>query len=141
MTIHQPITAFIDARAVDAPVHYRPNRAERAFELHPAVFGMLAASFALFMLALGVAFMNPTLIVPFGICAAYLLMFFGVPLVVARTVPGTTGRFQSWAEFMAEGVETGSGHLTGAQALAQIMTVPAVLVGFAVTVAIVRAAV
>jgi hypothetical protein len=40
---------------------------------------------------------------------------------------------------MADGVVTGSGHLTGRQALAQIMTVPLLLVGFAGAVAVVAA--
>lgn len=137
MTAYSPID-LLDARA-DAPVGYRPNRAERVFDLHPAVFAMQLACYAAFLAILGLAFMNRELVVPFGIFVVYVAMYFATPAMWARVKGRAQGRLESWAEFMEGGVQTGSGHLTGGQALAQIMTVPLLLVGFAGSVAVIAA--
>lgn len=141
MTIHQPITTSIDAQALDTRRPLLRNRAERTFDLHPAVFAMLAGTFALFLAVLGFTFMNAELILPFAIFGIYLTMAFAVPAMWDRVAPKSGGRMPSWAEFMEEGVQTGSGHLTAPQALAQILTLPTLLVGWALAISAISAAV
>ena len=137
MTAYSPID--LAAARTDRPVSYRPNRAERVFDLHPAVFAMQLGAYAAFLLVLGLAFMNRELVIPFAIFTVYIGMFFATPALWARVKGTEGGRLESWAEFMEVGVDTGSGHLTGRQALAQIMTVPVLLVGFASAVGLIAA--
>jgi hypothetical protein len=137
MSIHVPAAAFAEAKPVAALV--RRNRVPRTFDLHPAIFYGLLGTFVTFQVIMGIAFMTRELVVVFGICFAYLAMYFAVPAWWARVVPHKEGPRQSWAEFMREGIETGSGHLTGSAALAQIFTVPVLLVGWAVAVAVISA--
>ena len=139
MSVQFPAAAFADARPVAAPI--RRNRVPRTFDLHPGIFYGLLASFVAFLVILGAAFMTRELIVPFGIFFAYLAMYFAVPAWWARLVPHEEGPRQSWSEFMLEGIDTGSGHLTGGAALAQIFNVPVLLVGWAVAIAAIAAVV
>lgn len=135
MSVHIPATAFQNAR----PLRLRRNRVERTFDLHPAIFGMLFATFAAFLAILGAAFMTKELWLPFVIFGVYLVMAFATPALWARIAGREKGPRQSWAEFMVEGVEIGTGHLPAGAALWQIFTVPMLLVGWAATIAVISA--
>lgn len=135
MSIHFPATTFQDA----LPIALRRNRAERSFDLHPAIFGMLFTTFAAFLIILGVAFMTKELWLPFMIFGVYLVMAFATPALWARIADNENAPRQSWAEFMIEGVETGTGHLPASAALWQIFTVPVLLVGWAAAIATIAA--
>jgi hypothetical protein len=135
MSVHVPAAAFTNA----APAVFRPNRVQRPFDLHPAIFGMLFAAFAAFLAILGAAFMTKELWLPFAIFGVYLVMAFATPALWSRIAGTAKGPRQSWAEFMIEGVETGTGHLPANAALWQIFTVPVLLVGWATAVAVIAA--
>lgn len=139
MSVHFPVSAFADARPAAQSI--RRNRVPRTFDLHPGIFYGLLGTFVAFLVIMGAAFMTRELIVPFGIFFVYLAMYFAVPAWWARVVPHEDGPRQNWAEFMIEGIETDSGHLTGQAALAQIFTVPVLLVGWALVIAAIAAAV
>jgi hypothetical protein len=141
MTIHQPIAAFAEAELlVEAPALPR-NRAERPFGLHPALFGLSFAGFAGFLAILCATFMNAELVVPTGIFAVLLVAYFVVPGWWTRVAPEPEGRVQSWDEFLREGIETGAGHCGGRAAVVQVLIMPAMLVGWALIIATIRAAV
>lgn len=116
-----------------------PNRAERTFGLHPALFVATVASYFAFLAILAAAFMNPNLIIPFAIFVAYLVMYFGVPGLWARVVGRPVGRFQSWAEFRSEGMDILTGPIGSGGAIAQVLVLPILIVGFAVAAALIAA--
>jgi hypothetical protein len=137
MTVHQPILQFQEAvRPVASPL--RLNRGKRVFDLHPAVHFALLGTYLAFAAILLAAFMGKDLIVPAAIVVLGIVSLFLTPGLWAR-VAGDDLRKQSWAEFLQEGVDCITGHLTARQALAQIMVLPALMVGLAAVFAVVRA--
>jgi Flp pilus assembly protein TadB len=138
MTVHQPIALFEEAVVHVAPP-LRRNRGERVFDLHPGVHAMVAGAWMTFVAILCTAFMGPDLIVPAAIVVISVVALFVTPALWARVVPDDGLRRQSWGEFLQEGVECITGRLTAGQALAQIMTLPVLLVGLALVMAIIKA--
>ena len=116
-----------------------PNRAERTFGLHPGLFVATIGSYFAFLAIMAAAFMNPNLIIPFAIFVAYLAMYFGVPGLWARVVGRPVGRFQSWAEFRSEGMDILTGPIGSGGAIAQVLVLPFLIVGFAVAVGLIAA--
>jgi hypothetical protein len=146
MSIHIP-AAEIEARArvVAAPIAVQSaapaadrRRGRRAFDLHPAVHGLTIAAYALFATILCATFMAPAMIVPAAIIAVSIVALFLTPGLWARIVPDDGKPKQSWAEFMDEGVDTITGRLTAGQAMAQILTLPALVVCLALVMAAIK---
>ena len=125
------------ARILPAPRLAR-RRHERAFDLHPGVHLLVVGAWMGFVGILLAAFMNPGLAIPGAICLLGAASLFVTPSLWAR-VKGDDGLpRQSWAEFMEEGVQTFTGHLAAKEALAQILILPALLVGLALFMAVLK---
>lgn len=140
MTRHQPHAQFAAARLLAAPpVAAVPVRAQRTFGFHPVLHMMVFGAFASFLAILGATFMTAQLILPFAIFAIFLVMAFVVPALWARIADPQEAVFQSWSEFLEQGIQTGSGHLTGREAIAQVMTLLVLMNGWAVAVAVIKA--
>lgn len=135
--------AEIEARArlVAAPVAEAPRRGRRVFDLHPAVHGLTIAAYAAFVTILCATFMAPAMIVPAAIIAVSVAALFLTPGLWARVVPDDGRPKQSWAEFMDEGIDTITGRLTAGQAMAQILTLPILVVFLAIVMAGIKASV
>jgi hypothetical protein len=135
------MTRMHSAAALADRAIVRRNRADRAFDLHPAMFAATVGAYFLFLAIMGLTFMNGELWLPFAVFVAYIAMAFGVPALWARMVEPREGRFASWSEFMAEGLDTGSGWLNGKAVVAQVMTLPVLIVGWGLIIAAIRAGV
>ncbi len=137
MAVHKSL-AEIEATGADvaAVPRVRPNRAERAWELHPALFTLTGIGYAAFLLILGSVTMDEGLVLPFAIFFVFLAAAIGVLWTFARVAPREDAPFQSWTEFLHEGIATGSGALSGPAAVAQVLVLPAMLVGWATFVAV-----
>lgn len=61
-----------------------------------------------------------------AICAVFLVAFFTVPRLFLAQEP-KSGRPTTFEQFLAEGMETLTGHSSGAEALVQMLIVPAFL--------------
>ena len=139
MSIHLPAEQIRDqARVVEAPL--RRNRGERVFDLHPAIHLALAGAYGSFVAILASAFMGPQMVVPGAILLITVVALFLTPALWARVVPDDGLRRQSWAEFLREGVDTITGRLTAGQALAQILTLPALILALGLAMVGIRAA-
>jgi len=138
MTVHQPIAQFQEnVRPVSAPL--RRNRGERTFDLHPAVHFMVIGTYVAFAAILCTAFMGKDLIVPAAIVFIGIASLFITPGLWARVNPDDGLRKQSWGEFLQEGVDCITGHLTAGQAMAQILVLPGLMVSLAMVFAVVKA--
>jgi hypothetical protein len=138
MSIHQPAALLAEKARIVSPPALRRNRHQRTFDLHPGVHAMVIGAWVSFVGILCMAFMGPDLVVPTGIFFIGVAALFLTPGLWAR-VKGDDGLpRQSWGEFMSEGVETNTGHLTGGEAMAQIMILPALLVGLALVMAVIK---
>jgi hypothetical protein len=143
VTTHQPIAKFQEDARVDSvrPVSgpLRRNRADRVFDLHPAVHFMLIGTYFAFAGILCLTFMGEDLKLPAVIIALGIFSLFVTPGLWARVVADDGAPKQSWAEFMQEGVDCITGRLTAGQALAQIMVLPGLMLGLAFVFAGVKA--
>jgi Flp pilus assembly protein TadB len=141
MAVHHPVSEIVQkARIVPSPqAAPKLNRGQRVFDIHPGVHMMVMGAWTAFVAILVTTFMGSDLIVPAGICAVGMAGLFLTPALWARVVPDDGLRKQSWAEFMSEGVECITGRLTAGQALAQIMVLPALLLGMAMVFAVIKA--
>ncbi|MFN3945422.1 MAG: hypothetical protein ACK4K7_10885 [Allosphingosinicella sp.] len=139
MVVHQSAREISrHARIVPEPV-LRPNRGTRVFDLHPAVHLMVAGAWFAFVAILATAFMNAELVVPAAIFAIGVVALFVTPALWSRVVPEDGLRRPSWSEFLAEGVDCHTGRLTSGQALAQILVLPAMLLGLGLFFAVLKA--
>lgn len=144
MAVHQsPEAVAQQARIVPAPefaaAALRPNRGTRVFDLHPAVHLMVAGAWFGFVAILATAFMTAELVVPAAIFVIGVVALFGTPAMWARIQPKDDLPRQTWAEFLKEGVDCHTGPLTSGQALAQILVLPAMLIGLGAFIAVLKA--
>ena len=138
MSVHHPAEVLEQkARIVSAPA-LRRNRHQRMFDMHPGVHGMLAAAWIAFVAILTSAFMNPYMVIPAAICFICVCWLYLTPAIMGRARGDDGLPRQSWSEFKAEGIETYTGHLSVGEALAQIMVLPALLVGVAIAMAVIK---
>ena len=138
MSNHIPAAAIHEKARIVSPPALRRNRQDRAFDLHPAVHLMLAGLYMGFVALLSLAFMGRDLVVPFAINIIGVTGLFLVPGLWARVFPDNGGRRQSWSEFMAEGVETYTGHMASKEALAQILILPVLLLSLASVMVVIK---
>jgi len=130
MAVHETQAVLAEKARIHAAAPLR-NRGARAFDLHPAVHFMLAGAWLGFVGILCAAFMGPDLILPAAIFLVGVAALFITPGLWARVGDDGIERKQSWAEFREEGVDTHTGRLTSGEALAQIMTLPVLVLALA----------
>ena len=111
------------------------------FGLPPALFAGTIGCYFAFVGLMAATFKSPELAIPFVICAVYIVMAFGVPGLWQRIAGPEKGRFQSWAEFMDEGIETGTGRTGAGGAVAQVMILPVLILAWGVAIAVIVASV
>lgn len=137
MSVHQPTRVLQDnARRVRTPVLLR--RHQPTFDLHPAVHVMLATAWVAFIAILALAFMGSNLVMPAVIFAFSVPALFVVPGLWARVAPDDGLPRQSWDEFMRAGVVTQTGRLETKDALAQMFTLPILILGLAFVFVIIK---
>ncbi len=132
MPLHQ--TAFADATALPR------TRGAHVFDLHPGLHVGVFAGFFAYLGIMWAAFGEKGLAIPFAIFAVFLAGAFIVPAWWARVAPGE-GRAPSFADFMAQGLPTGTGHLDAGAVIVQVMIMPVMLMIWGLIVAAFRFAV
>jgi len=136
MTTYHTTAALEDlADRVAAP---RVNRAQRSFDLHPVLHVAVFGGFALYLGVMWAAFGERALIIPFAIFLFFTAAFFIVPAAWAR-IEDRTGPFATWSDFLREGFECESGHMTARETIAQVLIMPAMLLLWGVSIAIIHA--
>lgn len=116
----------------------RRNRAGRVFDLPPVLHIATFAGFFVYLGILWSALAHRELVIPFAIFAVFLAASFVVPALWSRIAP-PAGPVGDFADFLREGFECATGHLTAGQTIAQVMIMPAMLIGWGIAVAIIVA--
>lgn len=125
----------------EAPALRLPTTVDRNFEL-PA--GLYVATAGLFFAAAGVmafGFAAPMMIVPTGIIAVFIAMFFAVPAMWMRMKPEHPQRLTAWNRFRRQGIMTAYGHSTAGAATVQVLILPALIFLWGVAVVTIAAVV
>ena len=150
MTAIFPQEQFTLTRVI-RPDLARPNAARlnvirrgeygRTFDLHPAIFAMSAGAYLAYVgiMALAFAEANADLAIPFVIFALFIVAGFGTPALFARIAPPPPGNPPRWATFMRDGFDCMTGHVSVRGALVQILIMPALLLFWGLSVAIIVA--
>lgn len=118
--------------------HNRP--APHVFDLPPVLHIGVFGGFFVYLGIMWSAFADPGLAIPFVIFAFFIAAFFVVPTIWAWMAPAAGPR-ERWADFLREGMATGSGRLSAGSAIAQVMIMPAMLILWGLAVAVIRATV
>ena len=123
---HAPYSVFItNVEPYEGPAPIAPKMGEAAAaDLPKAVGWMIVASYASILVAFGAVFLGQgDVLFNLGVCAANLAMYLGVPWVFLKVEPKGAKR-PDLADFLERGLSTWTGHVGGASALAQILTIP-----------------
>lgn len=112
---------------------------DRNFGLPKAFYALTAAGYLGFLALTAAAFGNPGLILPMAIFVTFIVMAFGVNAMWARMKPEHGDKAASLSRFMAEGVQTYTGKLTGREAAVQVLIMPALIFAWGVAVVTVAA--
>ena len=113
---------------------------DRGFELPTSLYVAMGAMFLGFVGVLSFAFRNPEMAVPFGVFVAFIAAFFVVPGLWARMQPADSRTpALDWSRFMAEGVDTATGHSSGREAAVLALLLPFLILCWAISVAVIAA--
>ena len=125
----------------DTPVLALPASFDRSFELPTGLYVTMAA---LFFAAAGVmafGFAAPAMIVPTGIIAVFIAMFFAVPAMWVRMKPDNAKPASTWAKFQRHGVMTPYGRTTARDATVQMLILPTLILVWGLAVVTIAAVV
>ena len=136
MSIHQPLVTLA---AYEVSLTLLDRRTRRSFDLHPALFAATLGGFLVYLAVMAVTFMTPELIIPFAIFFITIVAAFAVPALWTRVDGPKIGRMPDWHAFLHDGIDTGSGHLSGRSAAIQVLIMPAMLVAWGLIVALICA--
>ncbi|HUD31102.1 MAG TPA: hypothetical protein VMQ93_19730 [Novosphingobium sp.] len=104
--------------------------------------GLYVATVGLYLAFIGVmasVFMNPELAIPMVIFAGFVLMAFGLAGYWTRMKPDNDTAPLSWGQFASRGIDTLSGRLTAHEAAVQVLTLPVLILGWGLAVAVIVA--
>jgi hypothetical protein len=137
MSVHvDPKLLHADARLVPPPVQRACE--DRSFELPPVLHVATFVLFAGFVSVLSLAFANSELVVPWAIFIVFIAAFLIVPSLWTRMAPPNPSRALSWSRFMARGVETATGHVSGREAITLVLLLPALIFFWSVAIAMIN---
>ena len=131
---HEEIRAVVDV--VDAPhlIPNEPNEVDRTFGLpvglHTAFFGLFFAYLGI----MGLGFAHPEMILPMAIFVIFTAGFYVVPMAWAVMNPAKSSKAMSMSQLMARGIETHTGLALGKDAVAQVLVLPVLILGWGIAV-------
>ena len=115
---------------------------DRSFELPPVLHVATALLFVGFVTVLCAAFATPGLLVPYAVFVFFIAAFFYVPALWARMEPEESRtRALSWFEFRNKGIDTLTGRTPAGEAATLVLTLPVLIFGWAVAIAVIAAVV
>lgn len=111
-----------------------PTTVNRNFEFPTSLYAAMAV---LFIVAAGImtfGFAAPGMVIPTGIIAVFIVMFFAVPTQWVRMKPENPQSAMTWSCFRREGIITLYGHSTAGDAAIQVLLLPAIILAWAIAV-------
>lgn len=124
---------------VTAPAVRTPTRVDRNFGLPTGLYVATVGLYLAFIAVMAVTFMNPELAIPVVIFAGFVLMAFGLAACWTKMQPDNDTAPLSWGQFASRGIDTLSGRLTANEAAVQVLTLPVLILGWGLAVAVIVA--
>lgn len=120
--------AVVHAALPLAAAHPRHQvEVDRNFGLPTGLYGVTVGLFLAYLAVMGLGFANPEMILPMAIFALFVVAGFGVPALWSKMKPDHADRPTSWSRFMAEGIQTYTGHCKGRDAAIQVLIMPVLI--------------
>jgi len=116
-----------------------PAWQDYSFELPPGLHLAMGAFFLGFVAILSVAFANPGMAVPFGVCVAFIAAFFTVPAIFVRSAPDGSAKSRRWSDFIEHGIAVERGRCGGAEAAVLVLVLPVLIFCWAIAIATIAA--
>ena len=135
MAIHHKAEVLVGQDEIVAPPQQRACT-DQTFELPRGIFIAMVMLFTGFATVLAIAFPVHT-VVTFGVIFVFLGAFFAIPTIGVEIAHDAHPR--SWSEFMSNGIQTGSGHSSGASAAVLVLMLPVLIFSFAVAIVVINA--
>ena len=126
------------ARVADVPAQTRVNR---TFELPAGLYGITVACYLGFLALMSVLFMNAELVLPMAAFVISIVGGFGLGYKWVAMKPGNDNPTLTLGQFSNRGIQTLSGRLTAAEASAQVLILPVLLLAWGVAIAVIYAVV
>ena len=104
-------------------------------DLHPGVYEVSLVFWALFLVVFWVTFVvSGSALLMTAVGALYAIIYFGVPILMSRMIPGLNRCHSTVKNFVHGRFETAYGPLSGFDALLQVVMVPLSLSGAALVI-------
>jgi hypothetical protein len=139
------MTRTIDRKQplVTADIVAQPALEQRAcedhsFELPGALYIVLALCFFGFLAVMAVGFAAPMLAVPMGVNFFFLAAFFAIPAIFVGASHDKFGALR-WEEFRRKGIATATGHSSAGEASVLMLTLPVLILSWAIAVVTIAA--
>lgn len=134
---------LLAARAVivSAPVDGPRACTDRSFELPTGLYIATVGAYLAFLGVMAVGFQSREMILPMVIFVAYIVMLFGTPALWARMKPETATRPLTLEQFWKRGIDTFTGHNTGAAAATQMLLLPILILLWGMATVVIAASV
>lgn len=129
---------LVTADIVAQPVFEQRACEDHSFELPGALYTALALCFFGFLAVMTLGFAAPMLAVPMGVNFFFLAAFFAVPAIFVGASHDTSKALR-WADFRRKGVDTATGHSSAGEASVLMLTLPVLILGWAVAVVTIAA--
>ena len=113
--------------------------ADRSFTLPTSLYVATAGLYFAFLAIMALGFSSPGLIVPMGICAIFLIAFFGIATVFVRVDPAASSKIMRWSQLRGQGVKTLTGNLPMKDAVIQMLILPVLIVLWGLVVTMIAA--
>lgn len=125
----------LDKIAAVVPAPHVRSEIDRSFELPTGLYLTTVALYLGFIAVMGLAFMNPELVLPMAVFALFIVAGFGTPALWARMNPAKRHGALSLDSFANRGIQTLTGHLGAGAATVQVLILPALIFIWGLTVA------
>lgn len=124
------------AAVTDAPPR---TRVDRNFGLPTALYTVTVGLYLGFIGLMAALFLNPELAIPLAVIAGFIVFAFLLAGQWARMKPENDTSPLTWGQLGARGIDTLSGRLTASEAAIQVLTLPVLILGWGLAVAVVVA--
>ena len=124
------------ANVADVPAQ---TKVDRTFELPASLYAITVGCYLGFLAVMGMLFMNGELVLPMVVFVFSIIGGFGLCYKWVAMNPGNDNHALTMGQFANRGIQTLSGRLTAAEASAQVLILPVLLLVWGIAVAVIYA--